>query len=224
LAKPRPGWKPAKPFPKGTGGNPAGKPKGTKDRTPRNVWDILRARGDKDPLDVLSSFASSELVEPNLRIQAAATLAGYRHGRRPSFRYVEEAVGLKAPVTIEEARQYLARVAMLVATGRLDVDSGQAIANLLQAFIDSVIGSQVDERLRVLEELAREQATRGFGAAIVVEGGLPALPMGPGDRPVIMPHTGPPVIEGKPNHNPWSTPDVGSAVNVTSKKPDPEAS
>jgi hypothetical protein len=160
------------------------------------------------------------LVDPNLRIQAAATLAGYRHGRRPSFRYVEEAVGLKAPVTIEEARAYLARVAMLVAIGRLDVDSGQAIANLLQAFIDSVIGSEVDQRLRVLEEMAREQAARGYGAAVIVRDGLPVMP---GCEDVIMPGRAP-MIDQKPN--PWGeVPDAAAGVDVTPKpKPEGEGS
>jgi hypothetical protein len=221
MARPRPGWKPAKPFPKGTGGNPAGKPKGAKDRTPRNIWDLLRKRGDKDPLDLLSQVVSSELVDMPLRIQAAATLASYRHGRRPSFRYVESAVGLKAPVTLEEARGYLARVAMLVATGQLDVDSGQAIASLLQSFIDSVIGSEVDQRLRVLEELARQQATRGFGAAVIVRDGLPTMP---GCEDVIMPGRAP-MIDQKPN-NPWGdVPDTAASVDVTPKpKPEPEGS
>jgi hypothetical protein len=121
-------------------------------------------------------------------------------------------------VTIEEARAYLARVAMLVAIGRLDVDSGQAIANLLQAFIDSVIGSEVDQRLRVLEEMAREQATRGYGAAVIVRDGLPTMP---GCEDVIMPNRAP-LLDQKPN--PWGdVPDVGSAVDVVPDgRPDPK--
>jgi hypothetical protein len=122
---------------------------------------------------------------------------------------VEGITGLKAPTTIEEARQYLARLAYLVGAGRIDLDGAAAIRKQLQVFIDSVIGSEVDQRLRVLEEMAREQAARGFGAAVtVVRGGMPIMP---GCEGLIMPaHPGGPVIEQKAN--PWATPDAASDV------------
>jgi hypothetical protein len=177
---------------------------------------LIAQRGDKDPLDVLSEFASSQLVEPNLRIQAAVALAGYQHGKRPPLRFVEGITGLQAPASLEEARRYLARLAYLVAAGRIDIDGASAIREQLQAFIDSVIGSEVDQRLRALEELAREQATRGFGAAVtVVQGGLPVLP---GCENLIMPtRPAPPAIDQKPN--PWgNVPDATADLDAAPKR------
>jgi hypothetical protein len=215
MAKPRPDWVPPKPFAKGPDArrNTRGRPKGSRDRVPRNVWELLRSRGDRDPLDVLSEFASSQLVEPNLRIQAAVALAGYYHGKRPPLRWVEGITGLKAPATLEEARQYLARLAYLVAEGRIDIDGAAAIREHLQAFCDSVIGSEVDQRLRALEEMAREQAAHGYGATVTVLQGMPVMP---GCEDVLMPGR----IEQKPN--PWSAPDAGSAVDAA-PRPKPES-
>jgi hypothetical protein len=212
MAKPRPGWKPSKPFQPGQVANPRGRPRG---RQPceRNVWDAIRNRGDRDPLDILSEFANSQLVEPNLRIQAASVLSGYRHGKRPPMRYVESVTGLKAPASLEEARQYLARLTYLVAAGRIDIDGAAAIREQLQAFIDATIGTGVEDRLRALEEMARAQATRGFGTAIVVESSMPVMP---GCENVLMPNRAPPVIDQKPN--PWGeAPDAGTAVDATPK-------
>jgi hypothetical protein len=151
-----------------------------------------------------------------LKLQAAGLLAQHKYGRRPSYRYVEDVVGMKAPKTIEEALQYLSRLSALVAEGKLDVDSGLAIQSLLQSYIDAVIGSEVDQRLRALEENVREQAARGgFGAAIVVESSLPRMP---GTEGLIMPGDRP-AIEQKPNPNPWANvPDVGSAVDLAPKR------
>jgi hypothetical protein len=173
------------------------------------VWELLRSRGDRDPLDVLSEFASSQLVEPNLRIQAAVALAGYYHGKRPALRFVEGITGLKAPTTLEEARQYLARLAFLVADGRIDLDGAAAIREQLQAFIDSVVGSDVDQRLRVVEEMVRQQADRGYGATVIVQSDMPRLP---GTESTLIMRGDRPAIE---KSNPWAEPDAGSAVDGT---------
>src|ERR1700745_134877 len=107
MARPRPGWKPSNGF---KPGNPYGgrKPKGSAGKTPAKIWQLLEQRGDRDPLDFLSEVVSSQLVDMPMRIQAAGHLAGYKHGKRPAFRYIEDVVGLKAPQTVEEAMQYQA--------------------------------------------------------------------------------------------------------------------
>jgi hypothetical protein len=193
----------------------SGRAHGARGKHPCSIWQKLDQRGDRDPIDFLSEVTSSALVEMPLRIQAAGMLASYKHGKRPAYRYIEDVVGLKAPQSLEEARQYLARISFLVADGKLDVDGAAAIKDLLQAYIDAVIGSEVDQRLRALEEMAREQAARGFGAAVTVVQGLPPLPgtnirgMMPGD---------PPMIEQQQQANPWgNVPDAAASLDVTHK-------
>jgi hypothetical protein len=173
---------------------------------------VIDQRGDRDPIDLLSEIANSQLVDMNLRLQALGVLTSHKHGKRPAYRYIEDVVGMKAPKTIAEAQQYMSRLSVLVADGKLDVDGGLAIRDLLQSYIDAVIGSEVDQRLRVLEEMARDQATRGYGTAIVVESSMGRMP---GTEGLIMPGDRP-AIDQKPN--PWgAVPDVGSSVDATPK-------
>ena len=143
---------------------------------------MIADRGDRDPIDVMSEYVSSNVIDPNLKLQAAGMLANYKYGKRPAYRYIEDVVGMKAPQTLEEARQYLARLSFLVAEGKLDIDGAAAVKDLLQAYIDSVVGSDVDQRLRVVEEMLRAQAAGGSGVTVVVQSDLPRLPGAGGCR------------------------------------------
>jgi hypothetical protein len=190
--------------------------KGSLGKTPANVWKLLAERGDRDPLDVLSEFTSSNCVDPALRIQAATALSGYRHGKRSAQRWISNITGMDAPRSVEDATAYIARISELMVTGKIDVDAGAAVVGTLQSYIDAKVGSDLEQRMQAAEVLIAELLRRGVGAAVVVEGGMPPLPLGPSDRPVIMPNTGPSTFEGKPN--PWSAPDVRSEVRVIPKR------
>jgi hypothetical protein len=214
MARPRPGWKPTKPFQPGN--SLGGRSRGARGKYPKSIWQELEQRGDRSAVDLLSEVANSQLVDMNLRIQAMGMLASYQSGKRPAYRYIEDVVGMKAPRTIEEAAQYISRISVLVAEGKLDVDGGAAVKELLQAYIDARVGSEIQEQVRILEEIVRAQGDR-LNATVQVVGGLPTMP---GLEKLVMPHRPePPTIEhqsGKPN--PWVAPDVGSAVDVSPKK------
>jgi hypothetical protein len=214
MARPRPGWKPTNGFKPGNAANPHGRGKGSRGKYPCSIWQMIEQRGDRDPIDVMSEYVSSNTVDPALKLQAAGMLASYKHGKRPAYRYIEDVVGLKAPQSLAEARQYLARISFLVADGKLDVDGAAAIKDLLQAYIDATVGSEVDQRLRALEEMAREQAARGYGASVaIVQGGMPIMP---GCENLILPQTSTPTIEHQPN--PWgNVPDAAASLDATPK-------
>jgi hypothetical protein len=201
MSKPRPGWTPPNPFPKGIGGNPRGRPKGSKDRTPRNVWELLRSRGDRDPLDILSQFANSEVTAPELRLQASAHLAGYFHGKRSALRWVQGITNQPEPTNVTEATAYVARIVHLMAEGRIDVDAGIAIRDTLLAYINARTATDIEERLRHTEALVEELMLRNVGTIREVVGGLPVMP---GCEQVSMPHLGPPTIDR--SANPWAGP------------------
>jgi hypothetical protein len=213
MSKPRPGYVPSKPFAKGPDPrrNTRGRLKGSRDRTPRNVWDVLRNRGDRDPLDLLSEISNSQLVEMPLRIQAAGILASYKHGKRPCYRYIEDIVtGLSPPKTVEQATQYQAAIAVLVATGKLDVEGGLAVTAMLKDFVIAKTATDMEQRLLALEE----QAARGIqGGGITV---ISAMPPMPGTEGLIMPNAGPPPIEQDPN--PWAAPNVLDEVRSIPKR------
>ena len=128
---------------------------------------------------------------------------------------------MKAPTTIEEALQYQARVAELVATGKLDIDGATALKDLLQGYIEGKVACDLERRMQQAEELLRVMESRGIGSVGVrVVGGLPQLP----GTTITMPAGGgPPTIENTPTDaakpgnaasNPWATPDVGAKVQV----------
>jgi hypothetical protein len=179
---------------------------------------LIKQRGDRDPLDVLSEVASSQLVDMQLRIQAATALSGYKHGKRPALRWIEGITGLKAPTNVTEATAYVARIVQLMAEGRLDVDAGMALKDTLVAFIDARTATDVEERLRHTEALVAELMLRNANTVSAVVGGLPTMP---GTEGLIMPRVGPPVIDQK--SNPWAPPeppaaDAAVAVDVTPKR------
>jgi hypothetical protein len=216
MAKLRPGFKHDGQFKPGNHANPRGRPRGSMSKTPRDVWKLLAERGDKDPLDVLSEFASSNAVAPELRIQAATALSGYRHGKRSALRWIEGITGLKTPTNVIEATAYVARIVQLMAEGRLDVDAGMALKDTLVAFIDARTATDVEERLHHTETLVAELMLRNANTVTEVIGGMPVMP---GCEQVRMPHIGPPVIDQKPN--PWAppeAPDAAAVVDVTPRR------
>ena len=213
MAKPRPGWRPKKPFLPGN--SLGGRPRGARGQYSKSIWRKLAKQGGRDPIEVLSEFVSSTTVDPNLKLQAAGMLASYQYGKRPAYRYIEDVVGLKAPTTIQEALAYQARIVQLLAEGNLDVDGAAALKDALTAFIESKVAIELAEKLERGEQLLREMEARGISAANVVPVG--GLPVPPGFENVRMPHLGPPTIEGSANPptNPWAPPDVGAAVKAT---------
>jgi hypothetical protein len=188
---------------------------------------VIEARKDRDPLDLLSEMANSQLIDINLRVQCASVLSGYKHGKRPSLRYVGDLINMPEPRSVEEAMQYQARIVYLVAAGKLDVDGGAAIKDLLQAYIDAKVAHDLTERMERAEALLREMEARGLGSVQQVIGGLQVMP---GLEGVRMPNLGPPTIDADPHPNPhlrdranpWQAVDVGAAVDVepgTNRRP-----
>jgi hypothetical protein len=186
-----------------------GRPKGSRDRMPRDVHELLRQKGYRDPLDILGEFANSNTVAPELRIQAAVAMSRYTRGNPPSYRYIDGLTGMKSPQTIQEALAYQARIVELLANGEIDVDSAGAIQTHLRGFIEDKVAIELAEKLERGERLLREMEARGISGAVIPVGGL-SIP--PGMEGVRFPQFGPPTIDAKPN--PWQTPDVGAAVKT----------
>jgi hypothetical protein len=168
--------------------NTHGRPRGSRDRVPRDIHELLKARGDREGVDILSEFANSQLVDPALRVQCAVALSAYQRGKAPAMRFVPAMTGLEAPRSIQEALAYQSRLVHLVAAGLIDVDSAAAIQSHLHGFIEAKVAIELAEKLERGEQLLREMEARGIVAAPYVTGGLPTPP---GMEGVRMPHPGP---------------------------------
>jgi hypothetical protein len=214
MARPRPGFKPSNGFKPGNCANPRGRGAGSRGKYPKSIWQkIEQLDGNKDPLLVMAEYVSSTVVDPALRLQAAGMLAQYKYGKRPSYHYIEDIVGLEPPKTAADATAYQAKVLALMAAGKLDLASGQGLMTALQGFIDAKSNTELEETVEQLGVLVREILARGLTAGVTAEGGLPVAP---GFEGIRMPQLGPPPIEGKAH--PWAAPDVAALVEAVPRR------
>jgi hypothetical protein len=62
------------PFKAGEAANPNGRPVGSRNKRTEKIFEVLEARGDKDPVDALSEIVTTT-TDPYLKAQAANMLA-----------------------------------------------------------------------------------------------------------------------------------------------------
>ena len=156
-----------------TGPRSPGRPPGSRNKRDAEFRAKLEARGDRDPADFLSEIVSNPQEPKEIRVQAANYLLPYFHARRGSIippRYIEEAVKLPRPTTIEQANENIATISELKALGHIDLE-----------FADSLIA---DNKVAANYFLAQEELKLKFAAqglsnqeqVIHIQGGLPELP------------------------------------------------
>jgi hypothetical protein len=161
---------------------------GSRNKRTAEIFNRLENRGDTDPADLLSSIVTNNQEPNELRIQAAGLLMPYKYGKHgsiPSPRYIELEVDVNEFTHVNDAENFLAKIALLVARGHLDIQSGQELSALVKTWIDTQYAK--DE----LQYKINPPETRD--TTIRVEGGLPVLP---GCENLIMP-----VLDGKPVTN-----------------------
>jgi hypothetical protein len=94
------------PFEPGQSGNPNGRKPGARNKRTQAILDIIEARGDKDPIDVLSDLITHTTNE-ELKVQACNILAPYKHSKRstsPTPRFIEEPTVVPEFTSIEELK------------------------------------------------------------------------------------------------------------------------
>jgi hypothetical protein len=158
-------------FKPGEVSNPNGRPVGSRNKRTEKIFEVLEARGDKDPVDALSEIVTTT-TDPYLKAQAANMLAPYKHSKRstaPTPRYIEEPVVVPQFTSIEQAEEYLASLPVLLGKGELDSQTALELSQLIRNWISAKFDH---------EELQLKIAQHGgYGETrITVTGGLPTLP------------------------------------------------
>jgi hypothetical protein len=168
----------------GESGNPKGRPKGTFKRDSALVLRVLKDRNDTDPLALLSTIVTCAEAPLELRVQAAGMLAPYRHARC-STRYISRKIKLPEVETVEQATACIARISTLAAAGKLGLDEANDLIGHQKSFIEARIGCDLEQRVLAIE--AALQSANIALPGVTVTGGLPPLPLGPGDGRLEMP-------------------------------------
>ena len=145
--------------------------------------------------------------DPKVNLELRATIANnispyYRPklGSAPVPQYIETPVDILPPRTIEQATENIAQIALRMAQGEIDFESGNHLILANKTIIDALSSTVIEQRLAALEQL------RGISPPTATIGGLPPLP---GTN--IAMHT-PTIIEGEANghdKDPIIPPDNG---------------
>jgi hypothetical protein len=135
-------------------GNSIGKLGGRR-RVP-SLAERLKTRGDKDPIEYLSSLLSDEKVSPETKVHAAAAVAPYVHPKCGAT-FAPKPFELQKLTTLEEAGAETLRIAGAVATGELDHDTGEFLIAAIKSYVETLTGIKLEK------EIAATDALRGAG-------------------------------------------------------------
>jgi hypothetical protein len=177
------GWKP------GVSGNPTGKSKSAQDLfiKMQEYRQQSKELGFENPVLFQHRIMADASQPVGLRVSCANNISGYyepKYGTKAVPRYIENPVDILPATSIEEATINLARISTYMARGELDVDIGNHLIAANKAIIDALQATEVEARLRALEQL------RGISPPTATIGGLPPLPGTNIDIP------GPTIIDG----------------------------
>src|SRR6516165_1380840 len=187
-------------------GNPNGRPLDSRNRRTKEIIEQIIKSNNKDPLITRSEISSSD-PDSAIRAAAANMLAPYMHSKMqstPAPRFVEESFDIPTFTHLSDAEQFLARIAALVSSGSLDIQTALELSTLAKNWIDAQYAR---------EELAIKQYNAGsteHEQTIKIEGGLPALP----GTNITMP-----VLDG---HALAAPTDAVPAIEAAHKAQDPE--
>jgi hypothetical protein len=159
----------------GQSGNPDGRPAGARNRSSYELRERLKARGDIDPAEFLSSLVSNEKEPKELRIAASGQLMPYYHSKLGTIPvpvpkiYLETEIHLPCPEpkTIEQVNANIWYLHQLKLTGQID-----------QAWSDNLINDQriLGNNIIDHDKLLAAQDNPNADRKIIITGGLPSLP------------------------------------------------
>jgi hypothetical protein len=168
-------------FKPGQSGNPGGRKPGTRNHKTLAAEQAIAAgnvggqNGHKavDPQDLLASIVACAETNLALRMQAALGLMPFLHARK-STRYIDHAIDLPPPTSVEEATANIARIASLAAAKTIGLDEANDLVGLQKSYIEAKIGTDAEAQLAALKQALRDHPNLAFDLTVV--GGLPTMP------------------------------------------------
>jgi hypothetical protein len=139
-----------KQFPKGTSGNPAGKPPGARNRATLAVQELLNGEAEK---------LTRKCVELALHGDSTALrLCMERLAPPPKDRPID--FPMRAASTVRDINNALAEVAAAVGAGNLTPGEGNSLAALLEVHRRGIETSDLEDRVERLEKETNERGRR----------------------------------------------------------------
>jgi hypothetical protein len=116
------------------------------------------ARTHPDALDHLAKVMASTdpLITPELKMRAAIGLAQYQHPKPGAPREATFNLNpfkLNKLTTLEDAGAETLRVAVAVASGELDHDTGQFLVAAIRAFVETLAGVKTEKEIAAADAL-----------------------------------------------------------------------
>jgi hypothetical protein len=174
----------------GESGNLDGRPPGKPNA--KTIAILKKLDGKADSLVLLAEIVGSSDAPLAARISAATALARYQHP--PAPRLLRKPVDVPEATSVEQAIRNIAVIGSLAARRKIGLDEAKDLADIQRAYIEMQVGIDHEARLATLERLYE---ARPIIPPVVVDGGLPPLPLGPTDGELIMPR-----LEGPPTSEP----------------------
>jgi hypothetical protein len=151
-----------------------GRPPGSRNKRDLELFARIKARGDREGVDILSEIANDKNEPTPLRIQAAIGVAAYQTSKPglipapPPKIFVEQPVALPHPRanTVEQTVRNVQHISRLFRRGQLDQATADVLVSEQRILRDSLV-----EQAKVLIAQGGPKDQR-----IVIQGGLPNLP------------------------------------------------
>jgi hypothetical protein len=171
-------------FQPGQSGNPAGRARGSRNRRTQEVLDKIKARGDLDAIEYMSSVVTDTTLSHELRLAAAIAKAPYEHSKCGLTPQPQPLVFVSSPIaipfpkadTLDQVRRNVERLSDAWRRGQMD---------------EAAFKLAVDEqrvRRDTLVEAGKLQLAQGGPreSTVFIQGGLDAPPgtniIMPGER------------------------------------------
>jgi hypothetical protein len=138
-----------------------------------------------DCLDLAQAMIDSPGIPNREKVPLIAILAQYTHVK-PVGQYLSRSIVFEPPKTIDEALELRRKFMAMKYRRELTVEEADGLIADIDGHISQMRGPDHTQRIEAIEQrLAAQDAAPEI--AVIVEGGLGALPVGPGEPTVIMP-------------------------------------
>jgi hypothetical protein len=150
-----------------------GRPQGSRNKGSYELRERLKARGDIDPAEFLSSLASDKSKSDELRMAASANLMPYLYSKLgaitpPTFTGTKIAV--PEFLDISDVAKFIRHIIRHIGRGSLSFEHGKEYVDLARQWVHTRYSND-ELNIKLREKGGVDQVLK-----IIVEGGLPALP------------------------------------------------